>query len=277
MRFQGNRSIDKLLLFYSRKIPDHPFKIRFVNLLNRLVFKKSIQLNSSSGATFFLSTDEYTGHELVYSGYYEPLTTALCDKLVSGGGNIIDVGASIGLFSIHLSKINGTMIYAVEPSVQNFASLLKNLALNQSKNVLPLNVALSDHDSFGYLENMHPQNSGTIKVVNSFDGNQAYLIRLTTLSELIQYLELKEIALLKIDVEGFEMNVFKGHFDNENAILPNNIIMEFNSMIDRTKYTTRECLDYILSLGYSAFNVYGAPYIFNDPLPESNLWLKKDC
>jgi len=110
-------------------------------------------------------------------------------------------------------------------------------------------------------------------VVEKMEGN-AHLIRLCTLSELLAYLKIPDIRLMKIDVEGYELNVLKGLFDGTNTIYPENLIMEFNELIEETGHNQRESFEYILNLGYTPFNVLGQPYQFGDGMPESNLLFK---
>ncbi|MDB5132016.1 MAG: methyltransferase, FkbM family [Mucilaginibacter sp.] len=274
MTYRGSRLSDKLFLYYIRKIPDHPCKVRIIYWINTAFFNDSVKVKSKNGSVYALSTKEYIGHEIIFSDNFEQLTLIKCDELLSNGGNVIDIGANQGLHSIYLSKHSNVRVYAVEPSAHNFQKLLINRALNNAKNIYPLNIGLADKDSFGYLVNEAPGNSGTVMVVNETDDKDAYLIRLCTLADIVNELKLSDIELIKIDVEGFEMNVFKGFFSNS-EIMPKNIIMEFGSQIERTGHTMAECYDYLKNLGYRGYTVVGDIYELNDPLPECNLWLKK--
>ncbi len=275
MKFKGVRRSDRIVLYYIRKFPNHPFKIRIINWINDLVFNNVIKVKSRNEDVFAVSTREQIGHEIILSGCYEPLTLLKCEDLLRNGGVFIDIGANMGLHSIYLSKLKNISIYAVEPSIHNFQKLLFNIKLNGAKNINPVNIALSDKDSFGFLTNDSPVNSGTFKVVNNCNDTDSYLIRLCTLSELLNYFKISEVELLKIDIEGFEMNVFKGLFEHC-SIMPKNIIMELSDLMERTGYTIDDCYDYLKNLGYDAYSITGDKYNLGDPLPEANLWLKKN-
>jgi FkbM family methyltransferase len=274
MRYVGSRWQDKLLLFYVRKIPNHPFKIRILNWFNTAVYGDEIKVTSENGTRLFLSAIEQMGCEIIFTGAFEPYTLTKCEELLKNGGNCIDIGANMGLYSIYLSKINNVSIYAIEPSAHNFQKLLNHINLNKAQNIHPINVGLSYEDSFGYLVNLSPNNSGTVKVDDQNSGSGSYLIRLCTLADLIRHLKLINIELIKIDVEGFEMNIFNGFFGEAQHIMPQNIIMEFTDQIERTGYTMADCYDYFMKLGYEAFTVTGEVYNLGGPLPEANLWLK---
>jgi FkbM family methyltransferase len=272
MNFKGKRLADRLLLFYIRKVPDHPVKRRLVNKINDAWFKDGVQLEKNQ-ACFHLSTREQTGLGLMIEDEYEPLTMKLAETILSGGGVLFDIGANMGLWSIQLSKIKNVAVYSIEPSFEIFALLQKNMHSSGAKNITPINLALSNADGFGYMFNQHPKNLGTMKVVNDRQDG-AYLVRLCTLADLLGYLNIQRIRLMKIDVEGFELNVLKGLFAGDNAVRPENLIMEFNELIERTGYTQQESFDYIISQGYKPFNMLGQVYIFGEDMPESNLLFK---
>jgi FkbM family methyltransferase len=174
-----------------------------------------------------------------------------------------------------LSAIKNIKVYSIEPSADNFQKLLFNIRCNQAKNITAINAALSDKSSFGYLGAAVAGNSGTVQVDDAPGSEQSYLISLTTLVAILEYLQIKEIDLLKIDVEGFEMNVFNGFFPFT-TIMPKNIIMEFSDYMGRTGYTMQDCYDYFIKLGYKPHDVNGDEYHLNQDLPEANLWWKLD-
>ena len=273
MEYKGVSFKDKLMLNYIRKIPNHPAKIRLVNWLNDIWLGGGLNLISPNGSKYNFSTKEFIGHEIIYSGSYEPLTLKLCEEILQEGGVFVDIGANVGLFSIHLSVNKNVSTYAVEPSFENFQRLINNINRNQLSNVTPANIGLSCEDSFGYLVNHSVENSGTFKVVESHNDLNSYLIRLTTLSELLRYLKIKEIDLIKIDIEGYEMNVFKGLF-TDNNVRPKNIVMEFSGLMERTGYTMDDCYNYFIALGYRAYDVLGGEYKLGDSVPECNIWWK---
>jgi FkbM family methyltransferase len=275
MKYTGIRLQDKLFLFYIRSIPNHPSKLRILHWINSGLFNNAIRVKSENDSRHLLSIKEQIGTEVLFSGSFEPLTLIKCEELLKTGGNFIDIGANMGLHSVYLSKLSNVTVYAIEPSAHNFPKLLDHIALNKSTNIRPINIGLSDKDSFGYLINQSPRNSGTVKVVDQTTDNDSYLIRLCTLAELVNHLGLKSIELIKIDVEGFEMNIFNGFFGQNPAVMPKNIIMEFTDQMERTGYTQTDCYNYFKKLGYEAFTVTGEVYKLNDPLPEANLWLKK--
>ena len=59
---------------------------------------------------------------------------------------MVDIGAGIGEFALLASRRAGSKgkVIAIEPSPEDYATLLLNIRKNGCNNVIPLNVAVSD-------------------------------------------------------------------------------------------------------------------------------------
>jgi FkbM family methyltransferase len=124
------------------------------------------------------------------------------------GETVIDVGGHIGIFTLHTATKVGTTgrVIAVEPSPDNFRMLNKNVKSNRLKNVTPVCTALADLEGTGKL---FLDGSGRHSLLSR--GADEYVeTPMITLDQLIENQQLKQIDLLKIDVEGSEMKVLKG-------------------------------------------------------------------
>jgi len=119
------------------------------------------------------------------------------------GDHVIDVGSNIGDTVLTTSTIigSGGKVWAIEPHPRIYSYLLSNLTLNGASNVTPANVAVGCK-------------AGVIKISDSRRddmnrvGEIGIPVRLDTLDAVVPYRG--TIDLLKIDVEGFELDVLKG-------------------------------------------------------------------
>jgi len=125
---------------------------------------------------------------------------------------VLDVGAHIGTFTLLASKKvgNSGRVIAVEAEAGNFNQLKKNLELNAIKNVVPVNIALSDLN--GRKDFFIAKGSGC----HSFFTNPGQevvdkiKIKVKSLDSLMEEMHLEKIDLLKIDTEGAELEILRG-------------------------------------------------------------------
>jgi FkbM family methyltransferase len=182
---------------------------------------------------------------------YEKNTTNYMIKNINQGDNVIDVGANIGFMSLLLSKIVGQkgIVYAFEPDTTNFKILEKNIQFNSCNNIVAEQKIVSDKN-------------GKIKFALESSGVQHHIARNDDLnvieidSIILDDLIKKPIKFVKIDVEGFEMNVLKGM---KNIIKKNpelTLIVEFSiGNQKRAGHNYSELPTLIESLGYDMFNI----------------------
>lgn len=91
-------------------------------------------------------TNGSIAHDLLVKGVYEPKTTSLFKKVIREGDIVVDVGAHIGYYTLLASRLVGDTgkVYAFEPEPRNYDLLLKNLELNNVKNVVAIKKAVSN-------------------------------------------------------------------------------------------------------------------------------------
>lgn len=134
------------------------------------------------------------------------------DRFVSKGDLVLDVGANIGRYTFRLANLVGDtgLVISVEPISRIFYMLVTLAYLNNYKNIIFLNAALSNlchlaaiqedwaySDDFIFCTNTASkltENTQANKLILKFDDN---LIK-------------RKVSLIKIDVEGLEYSVCLG-------------------------------------------------------------------
>ena len=124
-------------------------------------------------------------------------------------GNILDIGAHIGLHTIALSKICQNKVYSFEANKHIF-NLLQYNTKNIENVVLYNNAVSKDNTSMKYTPDV---NFDSVDIINTgghacVNGNCPGSMPICTLD--IDSLQLKDISLVKIDVEGMELDVLEG-------------------------------------------------------------------
>jgi FkbM family methyltransferase len=137
-------------------------------------------------------------------------------RLPLKNGIVLDIGASYGYYTLLLSRLVGEAgrVYCFEPDWHSFERLTHNLALNDRKNVLAVPICISNL-SVGMVkwQSSDDQPWSSRIADPSLDNSFPYLtaVPVTTLDEFVNILGItKQIQLIKIDVEGAELEVLQG-------------------------------------------------------------------
>lgn len=148
--------------------------------------------------------------KMYIAGCYEPATLALMDEILEPGGVMVDVGANLGLMSLHAARRLGSTgtVIAVEPHPVYFERLERNIARNHFRNIRAWNLAAGSRAGEARIFDVPSVNIGRSSLIDPGNGaRQAGSVKIKTLDEILDGLE---PHFLKIDVEGFEWEVLKG-------------------------------------------------------------------
>lgn len=137
---------------------------------------------------------------------WEPSILALCEKYVKSNTTVVDIGANMGTFAVRLSQLvgpNGSVI-AFEPQRIMYQQLCCNVFLNKLKNVYAYQVAIGkEHGEVHLTPIDYDRGSpGEVRIYGS-NGERVSCVPLDDY-------ELRDVSLIKIDVERYEPFVFDG-------------------------------------------------------------------
>ena len=163
--------------------------------------------------------NDIIGKALSTYGIYDLILTEILYRIVESGDKCIDVGANIGYTTgimSYRSGINGK-IYSLEPSSTIYSILTNNVVGFQKSfgfnNIELIKIGVSDHVGVASFF-INSNNSGESKILSSFENDHQDKetsieeIQITTLDEVLS--KEKPFKVLKIDVEGHELEVLKG-------------------------------------------------------------------
>lgn len=169
----------------------------------------------------------------IVSGEYAFLTKHLLLKT----GALIDIGANKGEYSKLASEINPHMtVYSFEPHPKTFKQLSNNVS--SLRKVTPINKGVSSSIGTTTLYD-YPDKDGSshasmfeqvITELHKSEDACSHEVEITTIDEFIRQEGLEKICLLKIDVEGNELEVMKGGQEALSSGKIDMIHFEFNEM-----------------------------------------------
>lgn len=157
-------------------------------------------------------------------------------NIIKPGDICVDIGAYIGNYTLFMANLVGPRgtVYAFEPNKETILSLNNNIALNGHENISLYDYAVGDftgNNVFYKVDKTLGATSNSTLVKNEkIAGDLKEYVKEESVKviQLDKFLENKKIKLIKIDVEGFELNVLKGARELISKYRPV-IIMEFIS------------------------------------------------
>jgi FkbM family methyltransferase len=174
-----------------------------------------------TGSAVVVVTEQIDGHQIqVGSDYidllkgegYEKGTTKVFTELVKEGMNVVDMGANIGYYTLLAARRVGPhgRVYAFEPEPQNFKLLAENIRLNGYENVVAVQKAVSNETGAAALF-LSLRGSGSHSLLPSRDyGKETIAIETVTLDEFFEKEGSPTIQVIKMDVEGWEIEALGG-------------------------------------------------------------------
>jgi FkbM family methyltransferase len=234
-----------------RKVADQKRPVRFVasRLLwhSRLSSLLTIRRDryrlrfypTAYSATLWLDAQEGIRDEAVFKRFLRP------------GDIAVDVGANIGSLTLTAASVvgNSGRVFAVEAHPLIYKYLTGNVRLNRLANVETFNVACGHETGVVNFSNQRSDDQNSV----SAEGISVPMRRLDDLVSLRQGMK---IALLKIDVEGYEKRVLEG----ATGLLARTDVVYFESWknhFDKYAYELRDIVELLNKFGFQIYRKSG--------------------
>ena len=194
-------------------------------------------------------TNNYLDYQVLLRGAYEKfMLFFMRDMLLATEEKkiVMDIGANIGNHALFISKFAST-VHAFEPYEPARASLEEKIQVNNIKNIIIHPLGLSDQkESIPY----YPQDTeciGTGSFEKGFcasDEKNAITLEVDRGDDIVAAKNISDVGLIKIDVEGFEIQVLKGL----RSTLSNNRPVVIFETLPGTRESTETDLEIMSSL-----------------------------
>jgi FkbM family methyltransferase len=171
---------------------------------------------------------------------YEAPLTHLFERYIKKGDVVYDIGAHVGYFTLLSSVLvgNSGKVYAFEPAKKVFKLLEKHIKINRCKNVDIFNKAISDKNGVGFFD------TGDGSWTGKISSKGEYEVEMVKLDDFVLKNNISPPNVIKIDVEGEELNVLKG---------AKNLLTEYSPLIFLSAHGQQlydSCCEFLKSLGY---------------------------
>src|SRR3989344_4947709 len=190
-------------------------------------------------------------------GIYEPLAVKHFQNSIKPGDTVLDIGAHIGYYTLMAAKRVGKKgkVYAFEPNQDNCALLTKNLKLNNFKNVVLVNKAVSRSSGKVkfFLSNVSTGMHSLVDIDNKRENSIE--IEAVSLNDFFGK-KIPTVSIIKMDIEGGEYAALEGM----DCLLKKNkhmtILIEFSPYsIIKAEKSPRGFLNLLMSYGFKLYSI----------------------
>ena len=164
---------------------------------------------------------------IYYTGTYEKGTLHVIKNILKKGNTFVDVGANIGLMSIFASKIikETGNVFAFEPNPITNKILKQNIELNNLSNIKTSNYAIGKNNDYAKIYDNWDSSRGSSSLIKPEKESQSYNVEIISLMDYFTKLD-KRIDLIKLDIEGYEIDALEGAKEIFSSELPPMLIIE---------------------------------------------------
>mgnify|MGYP001561775123 CR=1 FL=1 len=195
-----------------------------------------------------------------FSKSYEPEMQVI-PRILKNPQVIIDIGANYGTYSFFLSKLYPeAKIFSFEPATSSYSILKRIINHFRLRNVFAIKKGLGEKEEIK--EIIMPKHYTIIAYVadkntkkNKEDSSEK--IEITTLDSFIQRNKIKSIDFIKCDIEGFELNAFKGAQKTLRKFKPIIFVEIEQRHTEKYNLDSQHILNFLKKLGYRSYSVSG--------------------
>lgn len=197
--------------------------------------------------------DRFTIYGIDGDPYFEHVTLGdpsndffsfVIESTLSKDAVVFDIGANIGLTTLTAAR-RASQVVAFEPQPTTHACLVKTIEANRLKNIRAVELALgATKGEISFFADSNSSSASHI-IADSTLGRQSDVkVEMTTLDNFVEDESIRRIDLIKIDVEGFEIDAISGAKNTLYKLRPA-IFVEFNAftMIGFRNINPRQMLD----------------------------------
>ncbi len=196
---------------------------------------------------------------LLLNGEYEPETTEEVLRILKPGMTFVDLGAHIGYFTLLAARAVAPTgrVYAFEPEPSTCEVLRHNVILNGLDQIVTI-VPKAISDRKGSVHFLSPSESTVSARIADDRGygkeGNSIEVEAISLDDYFREIGWPEIHLIKMDIEGAEIQALRGMMELSRRNAKLNLIIEVNyPHLARLKIHPQELIKALQACGFSRF------------------------
>ena len=208
-----NKIISNIIKFYSRF-----FSKGILLKINNLLLKACLHARGYNNFKNYIES----GESFFVNNILAPTNPKIC----------FDIGANVGSYSKELLHKTKSKIYLFEPVPETYLLLKKNLA-SYTERIVTENIGIGCNNKVQTIHYnpkalSHASFSEDIKKISYITNEKKADIEVVSLDSYCKKNLITAIDFIKIDTEGYEIEVFQGAIETFRTIQPKFIQIEFN-------------------------------------------------
>lgn len=221
---------------------------------NQQVIKQPVIVNLLDAAKFLCYPNSSYGSFVFYARYPEYEEMKFLEEVIKPKDVCVDVGANVGAVTVLMAhQASKGKIFSFEPTPSLVPKINENVVINNFENRVEviekavankngkLSFALTSESEVNHISTERDEHSTTVTS--------------TSLDSFLKRKQVKDLDILKVDVEGAELSVFQGAKKSLKDKRVSIIVFEVNKNIEDFGSTKQELLQYLERFGYSLYQI----------------------
>lgn len=232
-----------------------------------------VELN---GLKWRLNPSQFVEADLFWYGIKDMWCIYHLKRLLAPKSVILDAGANFGYYGIALAdQLNRKcVVHSFEPNPAVFEKLKKHIMINDMAGVVyPHCQGLGDSVGTAFMQ-IDPCNSGSSRIVS---GKCGEVVSLVSVDWFVEDNKLNQLDFIKIDVEGYELNLLRGAEQAIGKFKPI-ILIELHPAVERADESNLyKLMEILRGHGYQLFYAHRKELVPLTKAPEGEDYINAFC
>ena len=232
--------------------------------------KDDSYLLTRDDTTFRINRSDYVQWRIFYGVRDNALK--LAKETLESDSVVLDIGANCGAFSLKLAtyaaqrNFKRLEIHAFEPNPVIFENYINNLSLNSPAQDFVRVHPIGFGNEQGQLSFQYPETNTGVGRVSQGNSDATLKVDIQRLDDFVEQLNPQKISFIKLIVEGYEPEVFKGGFNTLKKYKPPVFFEVTKDWYEENNSSVEKVLGMLRDLGYHFKGEYYNEMIPYDPL-----------